>query len=198
MPKHRIVKFGAAVIATAAGVILAVGPAAAHSSPAGGLSVSVTTTKAALKVTYPFVAMDPAANMVKIEQEADAIEAAEKAAAAAALAAEQAKEAAEKAAELAAQQAAATCQTTDTPEDINEKAARQKAEAAEPAEPAKGSPAEVAEDAAEKALDTDPTEARCPEVDTETGTEHKDSAGAGSDHEGSGGGSSSTSGTHKD
>jgi hypothetical protein len=114
-------KVGAAVIAAAAGVVLAITSVAAHSSqaaPAAGKSVAGNMIEAARIAAFPLVKSDPAASMLTIEQIQDE-EAAEAAAEAAALLAQQQKEAAEAA--LKAQQEAAEA-AAEAAEDAAEEA----------------------------------------------------------------------------
>jgi hypothetical protein len=165
VPKNRKFKFGAAIAASAVGVILAITSVAAHSTPATSVeskSIVGNLVSAAVSASFPLVQQDPADNVLKDTEEAKA-EAAEDAAKAAAEAAAALAEQQKEAAEAAALAAQAACTSGDQLEDTNERSGDQTEDATNPAE---GTAADQTEDANEKAGDKleDAGEAPCPEA----------------------------------
>ena len=173
MPKSNLFKIGVATAAAAVGAVLAFTSVFAHTTPTTtGRSMVGTIVNAATGAS--FVSFnDTAPTTLSIEQDQDAIEAAELAARIAAEQAELAAKLAAEQAEEAAEAAAATCVAADRTEDTAERAPDQSEDTAETSATESASE-DAAEMAARQATDKpeDASEVKC--AGAESGTHHSD------------------------
>lgn len=186
LQKNNVFKIGAATVAAAAGVILAITSVGAHTGSVAVRSDSLAVHAAKAPALNGKSTIGSMVSALEAKEAAAKLAAAQKKAAL--LAAKLAKLKAEAAAEAAEADATPTaCQVADQAEDATEKAARQAAEAAEKAaeatdtEDAASEAAEKTAEAAEKAADAteDASEVKCAE--TGDSDHHTETAG----HDGS-------------
>ena len=163
MPRKTIFKIGLATAAAAVAVIMAITSAVAHGTPTmtGRSLVGTIVNSATGAGAVAFE--DPAPTTLSVEQDQDAIEAAELAAKIAAEQAELAARLAAEKAEEAAEAAAATCTSADRTEDTAERAADQSEDSAEQTNGTESASEDSAEQAARQAADApeDASEVKC-------------------------------------
>ena len=163
MPKNSWFKIGVATAAAAVGAILAISSVFAHTTPPpAGRSVVGTIVNAATGAGLVSF-NDQAPTTLTVEQDTDAIEAAELAAKIAAEQAELAAKLAAEQAEEAAEAAAAACTAADQTEDTSERAGDQTEDSAEKTNGTESATEDSAEQAARQATDKteDTSEVKC-------------------------------------
>ena len=172
MPRKTIFKIGLATAAAAVAAIMAITSAVAHGTPTttGRSLVGTIVNSATGAGAVAFE--DPAPTMLTVEEDQDAIEAAELAAKIAAEQAELAAKLAAEKAEEAAEAAAAACTSADQTEDTAERAADQSEDSAEQTNGTESASEDSAEQAARQAADTpeDASEVKCARPE---GDEHR-------------------------
>jgi hypothetical protein len=169
VPKSNLFKIGVATAAAAVGAVLAFTSVFAHTTPTTpGRSMVGTIVNAATGAS--FVSFnDTAPTTLTVEQDQDAIEAAELAAKIAAQQAALAAKLAAERAEEAAEAAANTCLATDLTEDTAERAADQSEDAVEKTNGTESASEDAAEMAARQATDKpeDASEVKCAGAESE-------------------------------
>jgi hypothetical protein len=170
VPRKTIFKIGLATAAAAIAAIMAITSAFAHGAPTTtGRSIVGTIVHSATGASL--VAFeDPAPTTLTVEQDQDAIEAAELAAKIAAEQAELAAKLAALKAQEAAEAAAAPCTAADQAEDTSESAADKAEDSAERTNGTESASEDSAEQAARQATDKpeDAAEVKCAGAETET------------------------------